>query len=468
MKNTIYKTIALALFFTGFNSCKKGDDLYVSPNAPLIATPASMLSAIEVGTFSSLESGAVRIASIFMQNNSGVYGQAVQPEQYQPIESDMDNYWNTIYPTMLNCKLLGDNFGAVDPNYRGIGRVLMAMNLGLATDMWGDVPYAEAFQGASGNLTPHYDPQQTILSDIQTLLDGAIVDLANTTNNVVPAGDDFIFKGNTAAWAKVAHTLKARYLMRLSKKSTFNASTIITELNLGIAGNADNCYAVHGSAASATNQWTSFLNNRTGYVVASQTLIDSMGNMADPRTPCYFDTTGMGNIAVGNVLGNYNSGVSNWGPYLGGFDNTGTNGPGSGATNQAKSIVLVSYAEALFLKAEAESRLSNPAAVADLNAAITASISEVTGTPFSGTLPVIYSAANTSVHTIILEKWKAMFADPVESYSDYRRTGYPVLAMNPSGLLPYIPKRLPTPEQERTTNSNAPTPALSLPVWYAQ
>ena len=460
MKNLIYKTIAIAFFFIGLDSCKKKDNLYVSPNAPLTATPASMLSSCEVGTFNCLESGAVRIASIFMQNNSGVYGQAVQPEQYQPIESDMDNYWNTIYPTMLNCKLIGDNYGAADPNYRGIARVLFAMNLGLATDMWGDVPYSDAFQGATGNLAPHYDAQQSVLNDIQTLLDGAIVDLANTTNNVTPGNDDFIFKGNTAAWTKVAHTLKARYLMRLSKKSTFNAATILTELGLGIASNTDNCYAVHGTAAGETNQWTSFLNNRYGYVVASQTLIDSMGNMTDPRTPYYFDTTGQGNVAVGNILGQLNPNVSNWGPYLGGLDNTGN-------VNQSKSIPLVTYAEALFLQAEADARLSNPAAVTDLNAAITASISEVTGTPFSGTLPVNYTAANTTVHTIILEKWKAMFADPVESYSDYRRTGFPVLKMNPLGLITYIPKRLPTPEQERTTNPNAPTPALSVPVWYA-
>jgi hypothetical protein len=440
------------------NACKKGDDLYVNPNAPLTATPASMLSGIEVGTFSSLESGAARIASIFMQNVSGVYGQAVQPEQYQPIESDMDNYWNTIYPTMLNCKLLGDNFGAADPNYRGIAKILMAMNLGLATDMWGDVPYSEAFKGAA-NLTPHYDTQKDILNDIQTLLDGAIADLANATNNVVPANDDFIFKGNTAAWTKVAHTLKARYLMRLSRKSNFNPSAILSELNLGIASNADNCYAVHGTNVAETNQWASFLNNRYGYVVASQTLIDSMGNMTDPRTPYYYDTTGQGNVAVGNVLGNLNAAVSNWGPYLGGLDNTGN-------TNQAKNIPLVTYAEVLFLKAEAQVHLTQ-SAFATLNSAITASISEVTGTPFSGTLPITYTAGNTTIHTIILEKWKAMFADPVESYSDYRRTGFPLLKMNPIGLLPYIPKRLPTPEQERTTNTNAPTPALSVPVWYA-
>ncbi len=460
MKNILFKTTAIALLLTGMNSCKKGDDLYVNPSAPLTATPASMLSGIEVGTFSNLESGTVRIASIFMQNNSGVAGQMVQPEQYQPIESDMDNYWNGIYPVMLNCKLLADNFGAADPNYRGIARILMAMNLGLATDMWGDVPYSEAFKG-SENLTPHYDTQKDVLNSIQTLLDGAIVDLANTANNVSPGADDFIFKGNTAAWIKTAHTLKARYLMRLSKKGNFSAATILTELSLGISSNADNCYAIHGTAASATNQWASFLNQRYGYMVASQTLIDSMGNMNDPRTPYYFDTTFFGNVAVGNMLGGSDPATSSLGPYLGGFDNTGT-------TNQSKSIALVSYAEALFLEAEAKARLGNVTAFTTLNDAIKASVSEVTMGTNTGTTIATYTALTTSVHTVILEKWKSMFANPVESYSDYRRTGFPVLMINPIGLLTYIPKRLPTPQQERTTNSNAPTPGLDVPVWYAQ
>ena len=461
MKNKSKIIIGLSLLFVGLYSCRKGDDLYTSPNQSPNATPASMLSACEVGTFNSLEGGTVRIASIFMQNSSGVAGQAVQPEQYAPIESDMDNYWNTLYPVMLNCKLLQDNYGATDPNYKGIAEVLMVMNLGLTTDMWGDCPYSEAFQGASGNFTPHFDLQQTVLSTIQTLLDNAITDLASTSNNVVPSKDDFIFGGDVTAWTKVAHTLKARYLMRLSKKPSFDAPKILTELSLGIASNADNCYSKHGSGGAEGNQWASFLNNRFGYIVASQTLIDSMGNMLDPRTPYYFDTTNNGNIAIGNILGSLNPGVSNWGPYVGGLDNTGN-------VNQSKSIPLVSYAEALFIQAEAEIRGGTGTPTTTLNNAIMASVSEVTQGANTGASIATYTAANTSVHTVILEKWKAMFADPIESYSDYRRTGFPVLMMNPIGLINYIPKRLPTSEGERTSNPNAPTPALSVPVWYAQ
>ena len=48
MKNKIYILTAFALLITGFDSCRKGDDLYVSPNSPSAATPQTLLSAVEV------------------------------------------------------------------------------------------------------------------------------------------------------------------------------------------------------------------------------------------------------------------------------------------------------------------------------------------------------------------------------------------------------------------------------------
>ncbi|HEY0030156.1 MAG TPA: SusD/RagB family nutrient-binding outer membrane lipoprotein [Bacteroidia bacterium] len=453
MKNKIYILSAIVIFATGLNSCKKGDDLYLSPNSPASATPQTLLAAVEVGTFNNLEGGTARIASIFIQHNSGVAGQSIPHEQYKPTESDMDNYWNGLYTNMNNCKLLSDTYGAEDPYYSGIAKVLLSMNLGQATDMWGDVPYSEAFQGMNGNFTPHYDPQQVVLNSIQSLLDEAIASFATApgSNHLTPGNDDFIFNGDVAAWTKVAYTLKARYYSRLSKKASFDPNVVLANLALGIASNVENCYSVHGTNGAEYNQWYAFLNDRS-YMVASKVLVDSMGNMSDPRTPYYFDTTGVGS-AVGNPLGSFNTAVSYWGPYV--------------ASGPDKHIPLVTYAEALFLQAEAEVRLGSGTAFTTLNNAIKASVSEVTEGANSGSSIATYTALNTTIHTVILEKWKAMFAQPIEAYSDYRRTGFPVLTPNPSALRPYIPQRLPTSLTERTSNPNAPTPDLDVPVWYA-
>ena len=197
-------------------------------------------------------------------------------------------------------------------------------------------------------------------------------------------------------------------------------------------------------------------------MVASAVLVDSMGNMKDPRTPCYFDTTGVGE-ATGNPLGEI-SGGSYWGPYVGGY----IPGDPDGNVNQAKNIVIVSYAEAKFLEAEAKVRLGDGNAFNTLNDAIKASVMEVTEGLNGGDSVAKYIAANTNLHAVITEKWKAMFSEPVEAYAAYRITGFPNLKPNPNGKLPFIPKRLPTAQAERTGNPNAPTPSLGTPVWYAE
>src|SRR4051812_5572464 len=251
--NKIY-IVAIALLVTGTYSCKKGDDLYLSPSNPSHATANTLLSGIEVGTFNNLEGGMVKTASIFIQQNSGVALSAQPLELYAPTESEMDNYWNGLYQNMKNCKFLIDDFGGPNPYYKGMGEVIMSMNLGAATDLWGDIPYSEALQGneKGENLTPKFDSQQNVLAAIQSLLDDAIASFAKdkASNAVTPGGDDFMYRGNITKWTKLAYTLKARYYSRLAKKPGFDANLILTYLSKGIASNADNCYAIHGTGAS--------------------------------------------------------------------------------------------------------------------------------------------------------------------------------------------------------------------------
>ncbi|HET6225093.1 MAG TPA: SusD/RagB family nutrient-binding outer membrane lipoprotein, partial [Bacteroidia bacterium] len=103
-----------------------------------------------------------------------------------------------------------------------------------------------------------------------------------------------------------------------------------------------------------------------------------------------------------------------------------------------------------------------------LNDAIKASVQEVTENEYDGSSVATYTLLNTNLNSVILEKWKAMFTTPVEAYAAYRITGFPKLKPNPSASLPYIPKRFPTPQGERVSNPNAPTPSLGTPVWYAE
>jgi len=114
-------------------------------------------------------------------------------------------------------------------------------------------------------------------------------------------------------------------------------------------------------------------------------------------------------------------------------------------------------------------------------AGITASMQKVgmTATEISD-----YFASNPSVVTlsgsteeqrkqIITQKYIAWIGNGIEAYDDYRRTGYPVLALalNAAGDNPnVIPTRLPYAPAELAANPNAPKPRpkTDVKLWFAQ
>jgi hypothetical protein len=455
------KILILALTIGAFTSCRRGNDLYVSPNSPSVATPATLLTGIEANTIMNYEAGIARTVSMWMQHNSGFIQQYQQYDAYDIQSSDMDNYWTGLYVgAMKNSQILYTQYELTYPYYGGIAKINMAINLGIATELWGDVPYSEAFKFEAGVSFPHNDKQKDVLASIQTLLDQAIADLSKpaSANVKLPSGDDVIFGGNAAGWVKAAWVLKARY-HNLSSKSdpTGSANNVVADMAGAMTSNADNCYAMHNSSTDQ-NQWASFQDGR-GYMCASQTMIDSMGGSVkastpDPRLFYYFDSTGMGNIVVGNTLGGTSQG-SLLGPYL-------------YSPTDDRPSPLVTYAEQLFLLADAKVRLADPTAFTTLNQAIMASVSDVTAGTNTGASLATYTPLKTDMHAVILEKWKAMFGQPLEAYADYRRTGFPRLTVNPAGVRTYIPQRFPTDLAETTSNPNAVTYQLNTPVWFAQ
>jgi hypothetical protein len=180
----------------------------------------------------------------------------------------------------------------------------------------------------------------------------------------------------------------------------------------------------------------------------------------DNRLPFYFSGNVNSGIIVGSPIDNTTDTVSYWGSYLVG-PITSTYGSPSWPTP------LVTYFEALFIKAEVEARQGNmAAAVTDLNAAVNESFKKVTGAADT-TIAGKYTAANTNLSRIMFEKWIAMYGQ-VEAYNDYRRTGFPKLTPNPNGAIAVIPKRYPTPDQESNYNPNAVIQNIANPVWWAQ
>ncbi len=448
-----------------FGSCGRFVDGYeTSPNEPTASTPALLLNVTQLQTFLTYSGGLARLANIFTQHQNGTDFQYADFAAFGIQPGDFDNSWENIYSGMLDAKTLIDNAGNSNPHYRGIGKILLAMNLGIATDVWGDVPYSQALkgEGTEGVLNPTYDSQESVIQSIQTLLSEAINDLnrPEEDNILFPDSEDMIFQGDIQNWIYTAHILKARYANRLSKRNpTASATEALAQLDAayaaGLASSSTDCNAYFGAGGNENNQWYSFVfQERPGYMQMGKLFVDSLVAMNDPRISAYAAEDAAGSYS-GTALGDIDQSTSTIGNYF------------AAANSKAP---MVTYVEAKFIEAEAALRAgdANRAATAH-NAAIIAHIELVTG----ATAPATYVQDNASetnstitLEKIMFQKYLASFTQ-LETWTDWRRTGFPNLPMTPNARISAIPRRLQTPLTELNYNSSAPQIRdLLLPVWW--
>lgn len=368
------KKITIILFVTILSitsGCKKYTDGYdVSPNNPLTVTPSILLSHSELALMVHYTGQLARVPSILTQQSAGTDFQFIDVASYLIQEGDNINEWNSIYAGGLaSDQDLIDLAGESNPYYRGIAKVLKAMELGLATDIWGDIPNSEALKAKNGeaNFNPHFDSQQSVIADIQTILSSAIVDLDPSKTNVLfPASDDFIHGGDVSKWVKTAWMLKARYANRLSKRDPAGSATAALSYiaSAGLTDSGDDANAVFGKEGNELNQWYSFNITRVNYMKMGKYLIELLKSISDPRLPLYATTDDDGNYS-GTAPDSTNANTSNLGAYYGSEDSP---------------LPLVTYAEMKFIEAEANLRLANTQAAADAhNAGVIASVEKVTG-----------------------------------------------------------------------------------------
>lgn len=461
MKKLKYIGMA-AIVALSFTSCKKYlDDIEANPNAPENVGPKVLLANVEVATFANFTGNNARRSAIFTQHISGTGFQMADVANYSVFEGDVVTDWQTIYSgALVNAQIIIDKYGAENPYYAGMAKILKAMNLGLATDLWGDVPDKEALDGLNLNLTPHFDAQQTVLADIQALLSDGISDLQKPvgSNVLFPSAEDYMFNGDNNGWIRIAYVLKARYANRLSEiNPSASATEALADLTAayaaGFASNADDAQAKFGPNGSENNQWASFNQGRADYIKMGAYFIDTMNATGDPRLPYFADS--IGGAYVGGALSNADASTSS--------------DIGIYADNVAANMPLVTYVEAKFIEAECMLRSGNAAGAALAhNEAVKASILSVTGAP-----DAVYelahaseTAVSISLNKIMMEKYVALFTQ-VETYSDWRRTDIPNLMANPSGSVSGIPRRLPTSSEERLYNPNATVVGNILQhVWY--
>ncbi|KRB57367.1 SusD/RagB family nutrient-binding outer membrane lipoprotein [Flavobacterium sp. Root186] len=455
MKKYIKSLILTALSVGMLSSCQSElDHFNGNPNDPMSSNPSLLLAAMEVSTFSTHTSGLIRTSNIFDQHLAGTsIGQLGDIQRYFISEQDVNNEWNTLYgTTLMNGHILTRDFAAEYPYYTGMGQILTAINLGYATDLWGDVPYDEAFKADQGNRTPKYNTQEEIYQRLQAILDEAILNLQKPVpNNLsVPAKDDYIFNGDTKKWIQIAYVLKARYSLRLTEVDTQAAQKALEYVVAsGMSSNNNDANTFFPGTSNGLNQWYAFNESRVNYLKTGAYFVNSLKDSNDPRLSFAIAKDKNGNY-TGNAADD--------------LDTTSSSYIGLAFADETSSIGIVTYAEAKFIEAEAKFRLGQDAKPA-LQEAVAASVLKITG---STAKPEFLSAVTTTVNleTIIQQKYLALFLT-MEPYNDYRRTGFPALVPNQSSQTKIIPVRLPTPSDERQYNPNATVVSnVTTNVWW--
>jgi hypothetical protein len=125
-------------------------------------------------------------------------------------------------------------------HYMAVADVFSALGYMEMLDLYGEMPYTQA---GTGNPSPKPDDGKTIFNGCIDKLNEAI-GLFNKTQEVTApalASGDLWNSGDISKWIKLCWGLKARYMLKLSKKADlFNADSVLYCLSQGPQSNADN------------------------------------------------------------------------------------------------------------------------------------------------------------------------------------------------------------------------------------
>ena len=423
--------VAVAAF--GLTACSDAwlEDKKLDPNRPSEVTMEVLLPAAQAGCGMLQGDVLPRLTSIFMQQMTGTDRQSLAHNRYAQIgEGDFNTPWNNSYSGALyDLQLImdmADESGATA--YSGIAKIMTAKALGILTDHFGDIPYTDAFNGA-GNLKPSFDSQESIYTTIFTLLADGKIDLA-APSSVSPGGDDLIHGGDLAAWMATADAIKARCLNHLSKTSQYDGAAVIAACDDALTAGA---YATIGyESALNQNPWYQFtVIDRAGYITQYGTMYDMMTASSDPRIDFYRSADSLELPAYGSAT---------------------------------SALPIVTPFELYFIKAEAQ--MVGGDATSARESLEDAIESHMTWLGVDATDMATYVAAlpaTTSLELIMNEKYVAMFTS-TESWTDWRRTGYPSISAPAGANLSDIPRRMPYPEGEYLYNAdNVPMPLSADP-----
>ncbi|OIN60404.1 SusD/RagB family nutrient-binding outer membrane lipoprotein [Arsenicibacter rosenii] len=489
MTFTGIKSLA-SVFLTGclLFSCQDLTQIDKNPNSPEAVSSNYIMTYVLSNTgkaFFSLGRDGSKIGAAMQYMQAGTNEGAAVINQYAWTQES----WDTYYDILRNNQLIYEK-GVKENNrlFQGIALTMRALVYGLLTDLYGNIPYSQALNAASGTFFPKYDEQSAVYKGVMTDLKQAVTLLNSLeAKDAVNATSDILYKGDGAKWRKFANSLRLRYALRLADKRAemsaldVNLQTEFTEAAAdAFTSNADDASMLFPGISADNSAAGGPLNspNPNYLLKPGKPFVDKLIALNDPRLSRWiqpvlrkWDTkvTKETTVAVKNMYGESYSVVyvpattasADTSLYVGlpiglpitqaisynkGNDATAYNNERNPYisflheryrknTDAYVPMNLITYSEVEFILAEAALAGNFGATDAEghYKKAIRASM-EKAGVftvsydfeKYYAQTAVAYTAAANKQERIMEQKWLSSWFG-IQSWFDWRRTGYPAL-----------------------------------------
>jgi hypothetical protein len=485
MKNNIKNLVLIISVIFLVNGC----DNYLDVNTPSGAQEESTLEMKDIiGPVMKNTVMANYYASTVFSNyaqNFGSYGYGASGF------TSLGSTWNIIYTDILpDIKVLEAKAIKNEAHHYGaVIKILKAINISFAVECWGDVPYSQA-SDPTNYPYPALDDGKIVYNQALALLNEAIATLeAPDASGKFLGNEDIIYGGGANAfnkWLKAAYTYKARMQLKMIKNGGTATSDVLTSISKGFTSNADDFQLNYPSDKNNPYYITNVIQRSTSnfYYALNDQLISLMnGNQypfvgtitEDPRLSSMFvKETGVG---VPSPAG------TPWRGFMNGGDGESSDGQpgnvyykdGGFYTSSNSPLLLLTYSEALFIKAEAEF-LANGGSITSAGttasgygaylAGIQANMTKlgVNGAAYIADASVDVGQSNLKLNNIMREKYIANIHS-TETFSDFRRYNFSANVFKGLALRVQQPNdeyqgkwytKAIYPSTETNTNSNIP------------
>ncbi|WP_175549962.1 SusD/RagB family nutrient-binding outer membrane lipoprotein [Mariniphaga anaerophila] len=363
-----------------------------------------------------------------------------------------------------------------------MAQVVSMINYARLADSFGSIPYKQGGVGQTGVLYPEYDSVESIYKDMMDRLK-EITALLNTADPTLGyPGADPLYNNDMKKWARFANSFRLRLATRARFADPDYTKKVITECLAHDLIEDNDQNAVNKNQDSDIEEFSNPVYSHYGYWKwnMSELLVNFLKSNNDPRLPLFVKPNSNGEF-VGLPNGLSDEYLLNW-------NSDNISAPTDLLVGKAAPTYLMAAAEIWFLRAEAALFNLVPGDADELYKTGIRKSFEQWGVPPNQIVAYLTEAENATLkgsqeemlEQISTQMWISFMSNPVEAWSNIRRTGYPRIQKrtapefslgDTNGLLP---TRLKYPTSEININNQNYLKAvaeqgadnISTPIWW--